>query len=125
VGSCAFMLASSGLGAGYDRGEKNLLAGQAREGGAFTGEASLLAATTFVAKMLVVGFLFSLFLFFLAARTVQAALSNSLVPPTITVPDCVGPLGGCRGAPWAGRPGGAETVKGRGPDARAGVGAAT
>jgi len=93
-------------------------------GEAFGGEASPLAAATFVAEVLAAEVLF-LLLFYLAASTSRAAWSNSLVLPTIAGYDCVGPLLGYRGAPLRRRPGRAEAANGRGRDGCAGVGAAT
>jgi len=67
------------------------------------------AATTFVAEVLVAAFVFRLvvllLLLFLAARTSRAALSNSLLPPTSVEHDCVGSLDGRWGGPLSERPG--------------------
>jgi len=99
-----------------ERGAKNLLAALASGGGALRGEPSLAAAATFVAEVLVVEFFFRLVVLFLEARTSRAALSNSLVPPTIAAYDCMGSLRGRWGGPLVEGPGQAGTVEGQGRD---------
>jgi len=128
-GRCAFMSGASGLGAGEERGAKNIQAALASGGGALGVEASLAAAPTFVAEVLVAEFFFLLvvllLLLFLAASTSRAALSNSLVPPTIAAYDSVGSLDGGWGGPLAEGPGGAGIAEGGGRDVWAGGGAET
>jgi len=89
----------------------------------------LAAAATFVAEVLVAEFFFLLvvllLLLFLAASTSRAALSNSLVPPTIAAYDCVDSLGGRWGGALVEGPGGAETAEGLGRDVWARGGAGT
>ena len=99
-----------------ERGAKNLLAALASGGGALRAEPSLAAAATFVAEVLVVEFFFRLVVLFLAARTSCAALSNSLVPPTIAAYDCVSSLSGGWGGPLVEGAGEAGTAEVRGRD---------
>jgi len=84
---------------------------------------------TFVAEVLVAEFFFLLvvllLLLFLAASTSRAALSNSLVPPTIAEYDYLDSLDGRWGGALVEGPGGAEIAEGRGRDAWAGGGAET
>ena len=89
---CPFMSGALGRGAVEERGVRNLLAALAIGGGAFGGEATLVASTSFFAGLVAVRRFFPLLvlLLCLAGRTSGAALLNSLVPPTISASDCVG-----------------------------------
>jgi len=83
-GRCPFRTGALGWGAEEERGARNLLEALAIGGGAFRGEATLVAAATFLAEVVPVGVFFPLLvlLWILAARTSGAAWLNSLVPPT-------------------------------------------
>ena len=98
-GRCTFMSMASRRGDGEEQGAKNLLVALASGEGALRAQASFIAATTFVFEVLAVGFFLRWLVSFLAARTSQDSLLNSLVPATIAAYGCVGSLGGCAGAP--------------------------